>query len=123
MFIKLIRNILSDLSGNVGAIFAVMAVPVMIIIGGSIDILRISNSQAKLQAAVEAGVLAAASLSSTQSVEDAVNDYIMSNLGDDATIENLKISVENANLSLNKRVVEVNDCQPEAGSIDLVSGM
>ena len=107
MWVNLFNGFRENEAGNVGAMFAIMTMPTLVLMGGAVDLLRVSNSQAKLQAAVESGVLSAASLTNTQAVEDVVNEYVNANVGDDPAFQNLKITVTNQSLALNKRVVEV----------------
>ncbi len=101
------QNFLKNTSGNIGVLFALMAMPTIMVIGGSIDVLRTSNSQAKLQSAVDAGVLAAASLRNNQPIEEVIQEYIDSNIGNDASIKNLKITIEDQEISSNSRTVKI----------------
>lgn len=107
MCIRSFKRLAQSQSGNVAHIFAIMALPTLLVIGGAIDSLRISGARAKLQSSVESGVLSAASLTSTQAVEDAVSEYILANLGDDVLTDNLDIQVVNQEVSINSRKIEV----------------
>jgi len=106
MLSALIKRLLSDKHGNVGTMFALMALPVMIVMGGAVDVLRLSNSKGKLQSAVDSGVLAAASLSNDRTPEETIIDFVNSNLGSDSTIQNVQVFVEQEELFLNKKLVK-----------------
>lgn len=107
MLLSRLKQLVSKKDGNVGTLFALLALPVAIVMGGSVDILRVANSKGKLQSAVESGVLSAASLSNNMTPEEAVNNYIEANLGSDSTILNLQVNIEEQQLFLNQKLVRV----------------
>ncbi len=82
-----------DDGGNVGIQFGMMLVPMVMLIGGSIDIGRAMHAHSELQSAVDAGALAAAS-STTQSAQQRMamaGDMIQNNIGN--VIKNVKHEV------------------------------
>jgi len=102
MLKKLKNKFSNSTSGNVAVIFGLTVLPIFLAIGGSIDIIRVTTSKAKLQSAVESSVLSAASLTNTLPVEDAVQEFVNSNVGEDAIFENLEVSIVKEEISLNR---------------------
>jgi len=107
MLKKLKNKFSNSTSGNVAVIFGLTVLPIFLAIGGSIDIIRVTTSKAKLQSAVESSVLSAASLTNTLPVEDAVEEFVNSNVGEDAIFENLEVSIVKEEISLNRKLIKV----------------
>ena len=57
---RMINRFKRDTSGKVAIIFALSAVPMFMAAGAALDFVRASNTQAQMQAALDAGALAAA---------------------------------------------------------------
>jgi putative Flp pilus-assembly TadE/G-like protein len=64
--VKFIRSLGRDRRGNVGLLFGLLAVPLTIAVGVSIDYGMAAGARTKLQSALDAAVLAGANASSTQ---------------------------------------------------------
>ena len=107
MLKKYIKRFLTNTSGNFAIIFALVSMPMIVAIGSSIDFLRISNSKAQLQSAVEASVLAAASLTNDQPVNAIVQEYIDANLGSDTSLKNVTFNLDTNQIRLNNKVIKV----------------
>lgn len=109
MIIKpLIQRFLKDTSGNFAIMFGLTALPVLLMVGGAIDIMRISKSNAKLQSAVDSGVLSAASLTNDRDPLSVATEYIQANLDNDVTFQNLNITLgDETDITLNNKVVEI----------------
>jgi len=93
MNFRIARGILQCRSGNIAVLSALLFLPMIIMLGGAIDLIRITSSKTKLQTAVEAGALAAASLANRQPEVQVARAYVVANLDNDPTIKNLVVSV------------------------------
>ncbi len=101
-------NLGADQSGNVAILTALAFVPLMLITIGSLDVVRMTTAQAKLQSTLDSATLAAASLSNTASIEDTVDEYVRANLPDTAPWTTLNLTIGNVTDSLNAKSVEIN---------------
>ncbi|EEE47606.2 TadE/TadG family type IV pilus assembly protein [Roseibium alexandrii] len=97
----------ADRSGNVAILTALAFVPLMLITIGSLDVVRMTTAQAKLQSTLDSATLAAASLSNTADIEDTVDEYIQANLPDTAPWTTLKLTMGDVTDSLNAKSVEI----------------
>jgi Flp pilus assembly protein TadG len=91
---KRLRSLCSDRSGNVGVIFGLAVLPMMLLLGSAVDFQRVASTRARLQAALDAGAIAAAeqpNLSQFQRQALAQNT-ISANLGTLASQLNLTVS-------------------------------
>ncbi|MGD0721502.1 MAG: pilus assembly protein TadG-related protein [Roseiarcus sp.] len=70
--VKFFRSLGGDRGGNVGLMFGLLAVPLTIAVGVSIDYGMASSARTKLQSALDAAVLAGAAASSTQTQTAAI---------------------------------------------------
>jgi Flp pilus assembly protein TadG len=82
--------------GNVAIITAFLIIPIFALLGGAVDLIRWSTATAQLQAAVDAGALAASSITSSGDMEETAKDYVLANLPkgspwDGFTKNNIKI--------------------------------
>ena len=92
-----------DVRGNVAVTFAVTATALAGAVGGGLDFSRSSGIGTELQAALDSGVLAAASLTQTRSAEEVVRAYVEAAIGDHAGVmETLELEVT-GDISLNSR--------------------
>ena len=73
---RFLRRFARDRSGNIAIITALTILPMTLITGGSLDLMRQETLRAKLQDALDRGVLAAASLSQTQDTKTTIRSYI-----------------------------------------------
>mgnify|MGYP002653291698 FL=1 len=97
----------ADRSGNVAILTALAFVPLMLITIGSLDVVRMTTAQAKLQSTLDSATLAAASLSNTGDIEDTVNEYVQANLPDVAPWTTLQLTIGNVTDTLNAKSVEI----------------
>lgn len=95
-----IARFISDVRGNFAVIAAVTALPVAMTLGAAIDYSRMSSAEDKLQAAVDAAALAAASSGQpVQIMQQIAKDFVEANFDDypvevETTIETWRIKVE-----------------------------
>ena len=69
---RILKPFRGDRRGNVGLLFGLLAVPMTIAVGVSIDYGMASSARTKLQSALDAAVLAGAAASSTQTQTAAI---------------------------------------------------
>ena len=58
--IKRLVDFLRDAAGNIGVMFCLSAIPVLLALGSATDLVSANNMKARMQAAVDAAALAAA---------------------------------------------------------------
>lgn len=105
VFTSKAKSFLQDTRGNVAMIFALSATALTTAVGGGLDYSRSAGIGTELQAALDSGVLAAASLTQTRSAEEVVRAYVEAALGDHAgVLESLTLTV-NSDTSLNSREI------------------
>ncbi|WP_422037248.1 pilus assembly protein TadG-related protein [Roseibium sp.] len=71
-----------DDSGNVAILTALCALPLIVAACGSVDVLRMTSTQERLQIMLDSATLAAAALSQSGDMEDVVDAYMDANLPD-----------------------------------------
>jgi len=104
MFARFTR-FLMHAAGNVSATFAVMLAPLTASVGGALDYTRTFTIGAEVQTALDAGTLAAASISQTGDPETIVRNYINAALADhEGVLERLTVEVT-SDIALNAREV------------------
>ncbi len=83
---RLLSRLLSCQSGNVGMMFAIGIVPMLLAVGAGVDYLRANQAQTVLQAAADAAALAGGASSKTTEAEikQVAQDYIDANNAADA---------------------------------------
>lgn len=101
------RSFLRRDRGNTSLLVAICLLPVVGLLGGSVDIIRANTASNELEAAIAAGALAAANLNQQGDAEAVVRDYVLSNLTGTAMQISRDQIVVNAESSLNSRRVEV----------------
>jgi Flp pilus assembly protein TadG len=77
--LKLFRRFVPETNGNVAMSFALAIVPMLLVTGAAVDIVRSNNAQSALQAATDAAALTAGSLPKSSSSK-ALEESIMANL-------------------------------------------
>ena len=81
-------------NGNTAMMFALMMVPIILLLGGGVDVMRTHSARLSLKSAADGAALAAASLTQTGNAEEVVKDYLASNLGPhEDVIENLEFTI------------------------------
>ena len=99
MFRNLNDRIRKDERGTVGILFALAAVPAFVLIGGITDFSYVQNEKAKLQAAIDAGTLAAMHNNNltAATARKTILNYLKSNFKDNGRIkldyDSLKVTV------------------------------
>lgn len=92
-----------DTRGNVAMVFALAATSITGAVGGGLDFSRSSSIGTELQAALDSGVLAAASLTQTRSADQVVRAYVEAAISDHAGVmETLDLEVT-SDIALNSR--------------------
>ncbi len=92
-----------DARGNVAMVFALSSMGITGAVGAGLDYSRSAGIGTELQAALDSGVLAAASLTQTRSAEQVVRAYVEAAVGDHAGVmETLDLEVI-SDISLNSR--------------------
>ena len=105
---KVLKRFLQSTSGNIAMTFSLLAFPMVVLVGGGLDVQRIAHSKLKLQSAVEASALAAASFKNKGlSTIDSVNGYLNANVADGVYFKGLEVEVTNEELSSNLREITV----------------
>lgn len=93
--------------GNVSITFVLALVPMTLLVGGSIDLVRAMAASSSLQAAVDSAALAAANLRFTNSPTQTAQSYVNSVIsGEDLQLQNLQITI-NETSTPNSRDVKV----------------
>jgi len=96
----------ADVRGNVALTFALSATVLTTAVGGGLDYSRSTSVGTELQAALDSGVLAAASLTQSRSAEDVVRAYVEAALSDhQGLLQSLDLQVS-SDISFNARQVE-----------------
>ena len=94
-----------DARGHVAMTFALTATALVSAVGGGLDFSRSAGIGTELQAALDSGVLAAASLTQTRSADEVVRAYVEAAIGEHAGVmESLSLEV-NSDVSLNSRQI------------------
>lgn len=66
--------------GNVAVMAAILIFPIVLIMGGGMDVVRATTIRVAMQQALDAAVLAAAPLNQAQDAEEAVQEYFYANI-------------------------------------------
>lgn len=74
--LSLLYRVFRSRSGNLPMIFALLFLPMTLMIGGSIDLVAHERLRVALQNALDRGTLAAASLSQTQEAKDLIKSFL-----------------------------------------------
>ena len=102
--------------GNVIMFVALSLLPIMVLIGGAIDITRATTAKTQLRAAIDGAALAAASLSQNGATDEVVRDYIDSNLDNiRGQFNSLSVDIRsNRSINSNEVIIEVHGKLPTA---------
>ncbi|MGJ3230217.1 MAG: hypothetical protein ACFE0P_00290 [Oceanicaulis sp.] len=108
MLKRRLRNFAPDARGNIAMVFALSLSAMAAAVGGGLDYSRSASIGTELQAALDSGVLAAASLSQDGDPQQVVRAYVEAAIGDHAgVLETLSLTV-NSTVDLNSRQVGAN---------------
>jgi len=101
----LLSTFFKDVRGNVAMMFAMFLGPLVVSVGGALDYSRTFTIGAEIQSAMDAGTLAAASLSQGEDPESVVRSYITAALSEhNGVLERLNVQVS-SDLAINSREV------------------
>ena len=100
-----VRTFLADTRGNVAMVFALSSMALTTAVGGGLDYSRSAGIGTELQAALDSGVLAAASLTQTRTAEEVVRAYVEAAIGDHAGVMDSLVLEVNSDISLNSRQI------------------
>ena len=76
------KTLRDDARGNVAMVTALSALPVTVMIGGSIDLALAMKQQHKMQYILDSALVAAANLSNEGDINTTISNYVSANLGD-----------------------------------------
>lgn len=118
----MLRKFLNSQGGNTVLLVALSLFPIILLLGGAVDITRANTAKVQLKSAIDGAALAAASLSQQGATDEVVRDYVEANL---ATIShqftNLDVDISsNRSESANEVTVKITAQMPTAflGLID-----
>jgi len=97
----------NDDSGNFAIFTALCAVPLIVVACGSVDVIRMTSTQERLQVMLDSATLAAASLSNSGDMSDVVDDYMAANKPDGAAWNTLSYTTVEVTNALNSKEVEI----------------
>lgn len=97
-----------DESGNVAILTALCALPLIVAACGSVDVLRMTATQERLQIMLDSATLASASLTQSGSVADVVDEYMEANQPTGAVWDTLSYTTTIVDESLSSREVKIN---------------
>ena len=98
----------ADTRGNVAMVFALGSTVLAAAVGGGLDYSRSVGIGVELQAALDSGVLAAASLTQDRSPEEVVRAYVEAAVGDHAGLMDSLVLEVTSDVSFNARQVDAN---------------
>ena len=102
---SLLGRFSKDMRGNVAMMFAMFLGPLVVSVGGALDYSRTFTIGAEIQSAMDAGTLAAASLSQGEDPETIVRNYITAALSEhNGVLERLNVQVS-SDIAINSREV------------------
>lgn len=106
-FVPLLARFRRDDSGNVAILTALCALPLIVAACGSVDVLRMTSTQERLQIMLDSATLAAAALSQSGDMEDVVDAYMDANLPDGAVWDTLSYTTNVVSDTSSSRELEV----------------
>jgi Flp pilus assembly protein TadG len=102
---SLLAKFFSDARGNVAMMFAMLLAPMVVSVGGALDYSRTFTIGSEIQSAMDAGTLAAASLTQGEDPETVVRNYITAALSEhNGVLERLNVQVS-SDTAINSREV------------------
>lgn len=101
--VSLLKAFSRDVRGNVAMVFALSSMAITGAVGGGLDYSRSAGIGTELQAALDSGVLAAASLTQTRTPEQVVRAYVEAAVGDHAGVMGTLDLEVVSDVSLNSR--------------------
>ncbi len=107
MFRSLVSRFMSDQRGNILLLTTLLAIPMFVLAGGAVDLMRIAGAKSEVLGAIDSGVLAATSLTNNRDPETVIREYLDTNV--DSTIINpasINLTVSSTK-SINSSVIDV----------------
>ena len=93
--------------GNVAILSTMLLLPILVLMGGGLDVVRATTASSQLRSALDGAALASASLTSAGNVEDIINDYMAANLIDDSVFATPPTVTFSSNSALNSKTVTI----------------
>ena len=90
--LELARYYRADKSGNVAMLTGLTILPIMIMVGGSIDVSRATSAKQSLQVVLDNAVLAATNLTSEEDPKELIENFVNANMAS-GSAEDLKLDV------------------------------
>ncbi|WP_421979277.1 pilus assembly protein TadG-related protein [Roseibium sp.] len=106
-FVPRLARFRRDDSGNVAILTALCALPLIVAACGSVDVLRMTSTQERLQIMLDSATLAAAALSQSGDLEDVVDTYMDANLPDGAVWDTLSYTTNVLDDTESSRELEI----------------
>ena len=106
-FVPWLARFRRDDSGNVAILTALCALPLIVAACGSVDVLRMTSTQERLQIMLDSATLAAASLTQSGSISDVVDEYMAANQPDGAVWDTLSYETTVLDERLSSREVRI----------------
>jgi Flp pilus assembly protein TadG len=101
------QKMLSDRSGNVAIMSALLLVPAVAILGSGYDLIRATTASTQLQMALEGAALASASLSNQRQAELVITEYVRANLArNEELLASLDIDFDEE-IALNSKTISI----------------
>ena len=100
--------------GNIAILTTFLMLPLLILMGGGVDIVRATTASSQLRTALDGAALASASLTSSGPVEDIIKDYMRANLADNSVFTTPPTVNFTSSTALNSKTVTIS----AAGTVD-----
>ncbi|MEM7662676.1 MAG: pilus assembly protein [Pseudomonadota bacterium] len=102
-----LARLMADVRANIAVITALSIMPILMLIGGSVDLTRAALHRAELQAAIDSAVLAASNLTSTDNFDEIIEDYLDANLASASGLPGQYRLSSSTESNLNSRTVTI----------------
>jgi len=97
----------SNVRANVAIITAISLLPILMLVGGGVDLTRAALHRAELQAAIDSAVLAASNLTSADNFDEIIEDYLDANLASATGLPDTYRISSSTESNLNSRTVTI----------------
>ena len=106
-FVPVLARFRHDETGNVALLTAFCALPLIVAACGSVDVLRMTATQERLQIMLDSATLASASLTQSGAITDVVDEYMTANQPDGAVWDTLSYTTTVVDDSLSSKEVTI----------------
>ncbi|MEL6216652.1 MAG: TadE/TadG family type IV pilus assembly protein, partial [Pseudomonadota bacterium] len=96
-----------NVRANVAIITAISLLPILMLVGGGVDLTRAALHRAELQAAIDSAVLAASNLTSADNFDEIIEDYLDANLASATGLPDTYRISSSTESNLNSRTVTI----------------